>query len=95
MEKEIFRAGADPGNISKSMEALMFTIYLAAVNSIVSDEECQRMFGEPRDALMAKYLDGSRQSLMNANLLRSSELMVLQAFELFLVSMPRYNSAIV
>ena len=71
--------------LSRGMEAFMFSMYLAAVNSL-TEVECSKTLGESRDALIMKYWFGVRQSLINSLWLRSSELMVLQAFVLFLLS---------
>jgi hypothetical protein len=71
--------------ISRGLEAFLFAMYLSAVNSL-SELECSNILGESKEALMMKYWFGSRQSLINSLWLRSSELMVLQAFVLFLLS---------
>jgi len=71
--------------ISRGMEAFLFAMYLSAVNS-ATEGECMAMLGESKDALMMKFWFGTRQSLINSLWLRSSELMVLQAFVIFLLS---------
>src|SRR5947207_1478794 len=71
--------------ISRALEAFLFAMYLSAVNSL-TELECSSMLGESKEAVMMKYWFGSRQSLINSLWLRSSELMVLQAFVLFLLS---------
>jgi Fungal specific transcription factor domain len=71
--------------IPRGIEAFMFAMYLSAVNSL-TEAECLPIFGESKEALMMRYWFGTRQSLINSLWLRSSELMVLQAFVLFLLS---------
>ena len=71
--------------VSRGMEAFLFSMYLSAVNS-ATDAECSNVLGESREALILKYWFGTRQSLINSLWLRSSELMVLQAFVIFLLS---------
>jgi len=76
---------ADLENVSKGMEALMFSIYSMAITSL-SASECMELFGEERAVLLARYQAGSRQALSRAGLLRSSDMTILQAFVLYLVS---------
>jgi hypothetical protein len=71
--------------ISRGMEAFLFAMYLSAVNS-VTEEDCLSVLGESKEGLVMKFWFGTRQSLINSLWLRSSELMVLQAFVIFLLS---------
>lgn len=71
--------------IPRGMEAFLFAMYLSAVNS-VTEEDCLSMLGESKEGLVMKFWFGTRQSLINSLWLRSSELMVLQAFVIFLLS---------
>ena len=84
MQKEILEAISNPSNISRSMEALMFAIYLAAVISL-DDEECKSKMGGPRSTLVAKYAGLAQQALVRASFLKTFDMVVLQAFTLFLV----------
>lgn len=85
LQGQIVGAGADPAKISKPLEALMFAIYLIAITSM-RDEEVQSTFGEDRSVLLSKYHGATQQALVNANFMKSQELMVLQALFLYLVS---------
>jgi hypothetical protein len=85
IQQQLLDATADLENIPKGMEALMFGTYAMAIASL-SDEDCRITFGEERDALLSRYQSGARQSLINAGYLRSSDIIVLQAFTLYLVS---------
>lgn len=84
LQKEILEAISNPGKISKTMEALMFAIYLAAVISL-DDEECQSKMGGTRSTLVAKYSGLAQQALVRAGFLKTFNMVVLQAFTLFLV----------
>ena len=72
-------------SLSKGATALFFAIYFAAVTSL-TDDDCVEQFGEPKSALQARYKYTTQKALLNANYLRSSDLMVLQAFVIYLVS---------
>jgi len=69
---------------SKPVEALMFAIYTCAITSL-SNEECENMVGESKSTLLARYQSTAQQSLIAAEFLRTSDLVVLQAFVLYLV----------
>ncbi|KAB8236675.1 putative C6 transcription factor [Aspergillus alliaceus] len=76
----------EPNIASRSQDCLLFAIYHFAVYSI-SDDHCLREFAEPRSVLMSKYQHATRQALINASWLKTTELPVLQAFVLFLIAM--------
>lgn len=84
MQQLILDAVGDLEHVSKGLEALMFAIYTFAVTSL-STLECESMFGEAKSTLLAKYRLRTQQALVRAEFLRSSELVILQAFVLFLV----------
>ena len=63
----------------------MFSIYAFAVSSL-NDDQSIDMFGEDRIALLTRFQTGARHALLAAGFLRSSEIVVLQAFVLYLVS---------
>lgn len=81
-------------NSAEGTEALIFSVYSCAVLSL-ENAECESMFGEKRSTLLAKYQLGTKQALIRAGFLKSSDLIVLQAFVLFLVSfsIPRSRQA--
>lgn len=85
LQGRIIGAAADPIEIPKSLEALMFAIYFIAVQSM-TDEDVQSTFGEDKPVLLARYHKATQQALTNASFMRSNELMVLQAYLLYLVS---------
>lgn len=74
-----------PEKASKAEECLLFAIYHFAVYSI-AEAECEQHLGRPRAALLEEYHACARQSLINANFLRTTEMMILQAYILYLLS---------
>jgi hypothetical protein len=66
------------------MEALMFSIYSSALLCMQVDE-VQKYFKDTKSTLLARYRHCAQQALVNAGVLGTSELMVLQAFVLFIV----------
>ena len=86
IQQQVLEASGDLENVPKGMEALMFAIYATAIVSL-SEVDCVSMFGEDKQVLLARYQNGSRQALSRAGLLRSSDMTILQAFVLYLVSL--------
>jgi hypothetical protein len=84
VQSTILEARSNLEDISRDTEALMFAIYLAAVESL-RDEHCLSILGEPRTSLLARYSHATQQALTNAEYLRTSNLVVLQAVTLYLV----------
>jgi hypothetical protein len=60
-------------------------MYSAALMS-VTPEDVVKTFGETKDKLLARCRRGTHQALINAGILRTSDIIVLQAFILFLLS---------
>jgi len=87
MQQLVLEAAGDLEHVPQGLEALMFAIYTFAVTSL-STIECESMFGEAKSTLLAKYRLGTQQALVSAGFLRSSDLVILQAFVLFLVCNP-------
>ncbi|KAJ5259505.1 hypothetical protein N7478_012486 [Penicillium angulare] len=89
LQNQIVGAGADLSNISKPLEALMFSIYLISVTSMTK-ENVESTFDESKDTLLSKYHGATQRSLVNAGFMRSSDLMTLQAHLLYLLSIAIY-----
>lgn len=85
VQKTVLDAAANLDDVPKNVEALMFGIYAAAMISM-SDAESRNFFNEGREAVMARFQSGTQQALQNAGYLRSTDIVVLQAFILYLVS---------
>ncbi|VUC32998.1 unnamed protein product [Clonostachys rosea] len=71
---------------SKAQECLLFSIYHSAVFSMV-EEECLVQFNQSRSDMLAMYRVAVRQALVNARWLQTTEMLVLQAYVLFLIIM--------
>ncbi|KAJ5707735.1 hypothetical protein N7488_007536 [Penicillium malachiteum] len=89
LQNQIVEAGADLSNLSKPLEALMFSTYLIAVSSMINDE-VQSTFGTSKSILLARYHEASQHALINAGFMRSCDLMTLQAYLLYLLCAGRY-----
>ena len=83
--KTLIQACTQLDNLPRSLEVLMFAIYTSAVYSI-DDEECQMKLGEPRKPLLRRYQHATRKALARAKFMGTSELAVLQAFLLYLLT---------
>lgn len=91
MQQVILDASSDLRNVPRHTEALMFSIYLLATTSL-SSQECESMFGEPRNDLLMKYAHGTQQALINAKFLKSLSLSTLHALCIYLVSCSTFSS---
>ena len=79
------RAAANPSSAPRATEALLFAIYHFAITA-TPESECQELFNEPQARLLTRYHDAVRQALVNAYFLRTTDMMVVQAYMLFLLS---------
>ena len=86
LQSAIFDASFNLDKVPKGLEALMFAIYASAAHSM-TDEECIETLHEEKTSLLARYRLGLRKALVRANFLATSELQVLQAFIIYLISM--------
>ncbi|KAH0833587.1 hypothetical protein AYO21_05266 [Fonsecaea monophora] len=86
LHKTLVQASSHLDSIPRGFEALMFAIYSSAVYSI-DDDECEMKLGEPRKILLARYRHATRKALARARFMATSELVVLQAFFLYLLTM--------
>lgn len=90
IEKTLSVAATDLDHISKPVECLMFSIYFAAVTSL-SDEECINMTGMEKEAALKKYRFAFEQAMARAGFLSTTELVILQAFTVFLICVRRHD----
>lgn len=86
VQPKIIEASSHLDKLSKSFEALLFAIYSTAVLSLEPDE-CLAMLGESRSVLLSRYRRGTKKALARAKFLGTSDVMVLVAFVLHLLSM--------
>ena len=92
MEPTVLKAKDGLDKIHRGLETLMFAIYYGAVTSMW-EEECKTLFGEEKSVLLARYRFGMEQALARADFLQSDEMIVLQAFVLFLICLRRNDDA--
>lgn len=85
LQVRIIEASASLDKVSRSLEALLFTIYLMAITSM-SEEEVLAMFNEKRAILLSKYQQAAQQALVNAEFMRTPDLTLLQAYLLYCVN---------
>lgn len=85
MQQHLLEATGNPDDMSKATESLLFAIYSCAVYSM-SNSECEKVTGEAKSVVLTRYQCAARQALISAGLLKTSNIMVLQAYTLFLVS---------
>lgn len=85
MQQKILEATSNLDQIPRTLEALMFGMYSMATASM-SEDQCNKLFGEDRITVLRRFQSGTRQALRNAGYLRSTNITVLQAFVLLLVS---------
>ncbi|KAI0383663.1 fungal-specific transcription factor domain-containing protein [Hypomontagnella monticulosa] len=90
MNKIIRELRSNMNDISPGLEALMFAIYYASITSM-EENEVRVNFGADKGQLINKYRFATEQALAKANFLVTSELVVVQAFTLFLVLVRRYD----
>ncbi|CAJ2500729.1 Uu.00g035820.m01.CDS01 [Anthostomella pinea] len=90
MSKAIRELRTNMSSIPPGLEALMFSIYYAALTSM-EDEEVKMNFNAEKGDLISRYRYATEQALAKAHFLTTSELVVAQAFVLFLVLVRRYD----
>lgn len=92
IEPTVLSASSHLSNLSKGFESLLFTIYYAAVTSL-DNAQCVQKLGEEKPVLLARYRFGIEQALARANFLTTEEMVVLQAFVIFLMCLRRNSDA--
>ena len=86
VQQKVIDATANVEDIPKITEALMFSIYAIATTSMNNDD-CQKIFNESKEVVLDRFQYGARRALRIAGCLRSSDIVLLQAFTLYLVSL--------
>lgn len=89
IQQKVLEASANLASISKPMEALLFALYSVAVNSL-TNAECDSMLGTQKIEALAKYHAATLRALQRVHFLRTDDMIVLQAFVLFLISARTY-----
>lgn len=84
LQQQIFNAIGDLSSVGKGMEALLFTIYSCALHSM-TDEEVQKELSQEKSLLRTRFRTATQKALANAGLLKTTDLVLLQAFCLYIV----------
>lgn len=84
IQQQVIVYSGDPDQAPKNMEALMFAIYLMAVSSL-DEQDVQQRFQTEKQELLGQFFAGLQQALINANFMRASDIMTLQAFFMYMV----------
>ncbi|KAF2186296.1 hypothetical protein K469DRAFT_664189 [Zopfia rhizophila CBS 207.26] len=90
IEPRILEALESLRGIPRPLEAIIFVVYYGAGTSI-SSEECFEEFLEDQSVLLTRYRICVQKALARANLVRTDDILVLQAFVLFLVLLRRHD----
>ncbi|KAL1794140.1 hypothetical protein ACET3X_007561 [Alternaria dauci] len=80
--------------LPRDTEALLFAIYCITVEAL-EDTECLSILGEPKDIATQRFRRGAQHALANANFLRSSSVMLLQSFTMFVLSLQDYDARVI
>ncbi|KAK4628633.1 Bikaverin cluster transcription factor bik5 [Fulvia fulva] len=91
-EATVLSAASHLSNLSRGFECLLFAIYYGATTSL-SAQDCLLKLGEEKSTLLARYRFAIEQALARANFLTTEEIVVLQAFVVFLMCLRRNNDA--
>ncbi|RMZ90189.1 hypothetical protein DV736_g2601, partial [Chaetothyriales sp. CBS 134916] len=92
LQTAIQEAACNLEKTPRSLEALLFAIYSMAVKSL-EDLDCEQRFCESRQVLLSRYIKATKVTLSRANLMGTSNLVVLQAFLFYILSIREvYNS---
>ncbi|CAM1507767.1 Fc.00g046150.m01.CDS01 [Cosmosporella sp. VM-42] len=83
--------GSGMSNLTPANEALMFSIYYAAVTSLEEDDVMAN-FGSTKAALNMKYRLGFEYAMAKADFLNVPDLVLVQAFAIFLFLVRRHDS---
>lgn len=94
VQQLVLSASSDVGMTSHSMDALLFAIYCITVESL-DDGKCLAMLGQSKATALQRFRHGAQRALINANLLRTCDMMVLQAFVLFIMSFQNFDARVI
>ncbi|KAK1454968.1 hypothetical protein CMEL01_03728 [Colletotrichum melonis] len=86
VELAVLEAMQNPQNLTAPLEALLFVIYVGAVNSL-SDDECEARFGSAQCDLLGKFRRGADAAFARARLMVTDDMLTLQAFVVYLITL--------
>ncbi|KAI1283673.1 fungal-specific transcription factor domain-containing protein [Xylaria sp. FL0933] len=86
VQPKLVEATTDPGSIPKNVEALLFSIYVMAVVAL-DERECHQQLGCDKEEAYQRFSTGCRIALMRIGILKTYDLVVLQALVLYFFSL--------
>ncbi|KAI1810938.1 hypothetical protein GGS20DRAFT_579478 [Poronia punctata] len=86
VQPKLVEATADPCSIPKNVEALLFSIYVVGVVAL-SEKECQQQLGCSKDEAYQRFSAGCRIALRRIGILKTYDIVILQALVLYLLSL--------
>ncbi|KAI9708859.1 MAG: hypothetical protein M1812_007879 [Candelaria pacifica] len=90
MQKMVNQVKSNLNDIGNGNEALLFAMYFSVITSLPPNE-CRNILEEEKGALLSRYRFGAEQALARASVLTTQELVTLQAFVIFLISVRRHG----
>ncbi|KAF2703731.1 hypothetical protein K504DRAFT_391558 [Pleomassaria siparia CBS 279.74] len=93
IQQILLEASGNLDDIPSNVEALLFAIYCISLSSL-DETECSTIMGQPKAFSMQRFRSGAQHALINAGFLKTSDLMVLQAFVLFLISLQNFDARV-
>lgn len=92
IEPRVLKSADSLDKIHRGLECLLFAVYYSAITSMWP-EEVPKLFGEEKQDLLTRYRFGLEQALARAEFLQTDEIIVLQAFIIFLICLRRNDDA--
>jgi hypothetical protein len=89
-QTQVLEASENLDATPKNIEVLLFAIYTSAVASL-SNEECCNLMGDSKSVLLRRYSAATQQALVDIGFMKTSDIVVLQAFVLFLLARRQHH----
>ena len=90
-QKLFIQASKDQSSLTRVTEPLVFAVYFSVITSL-SNEDCHRLLGLDREVGLKRFRYATEQALAKANFLATQEIIVVQAFCLFLGCVRRHDN---
>ncbi|KAK2772759.1 C6 transcription factor [Colletotrichum kahawae] len=84
VEPMVLGAIQNPKDLAPNVEALMFVIYLGAVNSLPEDDT-PLQFGEEQSVLLARFRRDADAAFTRSRLMETDDMLTLQTFVVYLI----------
>ncbi|KAJ4984239.1 fungal specific transcription factor domain-containing protein [Stagonosporopsis vannaccii] len=94
VQQMLSEANSNLDDMPRNVEALLFSIYSIAVESL-SDGDCIAILGDHKNTARQRFRSGAQHALINASFLKTSDVMVLQALTLFILSLQDIDARII